>query len=96
MANSRYRGLVFSGDAKAVAAGAAHSMVLKKDGSVWATGKNKYGQLGDGTNTNKGSLVIVITGFAKAAATLCDRLSSHCTSKIRPELCQTCLAPSEP
>ena len=35
--------------AKAVAAGGRHSMMLKQDGSVWATGYNLYGQLGDGS-----------------------------------------------
>ena len=27
-------------------------MVLQKDGSVWTTGRNSYGQLGDGTTSN--------------------------------------------
>lgn len=32
----------------AVAAGKDHSIVLKKDGTVWAWGRNTYGQLGNG------------------------------------------------
>ena len=32
---------------KAVSAGGYHSMVLKLDESVWATGSNKYGQFGN-------------------------------------------------
>lgn len=28
-------------------------MLLKKDGTVWTWGKNNYGQLGDGTNTDR-------------------------------------------
>ena len=39
--------------AQAIAAGSHHSMVLKTDGSVWGTGKNYYGQLGDGTRTDR-------------------------------------------
>ena len=36
------------------------SMVLKTDGSLWATGKNQDGQLGDGTNIDKNNFVLVI------------------------------------
>ncbi|HEV2456477.1 MAG TPA: hypothetical protein VGY98_19600 [Verrucomicrobiae bacterium] len=32
----------------AVAAGFAHSLFLKSDGSLWATGQNLYGQIGNG------------------------------------------------
>ncbi len=34
---------------KAIAAGAAYSLFLKTDGSLWGMGYNGYGQLGDGT-----------------------------------------------
>ena len=37
----------------AVAGGQAHSVALKNDGTVWAWGDNEYGQLGDGTTTNR-------------------------------------------
>ena len=33
--------------------GGYHSLALKEDGTVWAWGYNYYGQLGDGTNTNR-------------------------------------------
>ena len=39
-----------------VAAGNYHTLILKKDGTVWTTGLNNYGQLGNGTNTNSSSL----------------------------------------
>ena len=46
--------MVITAGAKAVAAGAFHSMVIKEDGSVWATGSNEYGQLGvNGTKSAK-------------------------------------------
>ena len=45
-------------DAQAIATGNAHSMVLKTDGTVWATGWNDYGQLGDGKRINKGDLFV--------------------------------------
>jgi alpha-tubulin suppressor-like RCC1 family protein len=35
------------GDVKAISCGAGHSLVLKTDGTVWATGYNYYGQLGN-------------------------------------------------
>ena len=43
----------------AVAAGYAHSIAVKSDGSVWAWGSNDSGQLGDGTRTNRSSPVQV-------------------------------------
>ena len=46
-------------DIKAIAAGDHHSMVLKTYGSVWVTGSNLYGQLGDESNDNKNKLVPV-------------------------------------
>jgi alpha-tubulin suppressor-like RCC1 family protein/uncharacterized protein YkwD/thiol-disulfide isomerase/thioredoxin/plastocyanin/uncharacterized membrane protein YphA (DoxX/SURF4 family) len=48
------------GDVTAISAGAYHSLALKSDGSVWATGHNYYGELGDGTNTYRYSPVQVI------------------------------------
>ena len=37
----------------AIAAGSSHTVYLKSDWSVWATGRNHYGQLGDGTTTQR-------------------------------------------
>ena len=54
--------------AKAVAGGSDHRMVLKQDGSVWTTGKNYYGQLGDGSTRNKHRFVQVVTSGAQAVA----------------------------
>lgn len=36
-----------------VEAGSYHSVVLKEDGTVWSCGRNDYGQLGDGTYTDR-------------------------------------------
>ena len=54
------------GGAVAVAAGTSHSLVLGKDGSVWATGKNNYGQLGDGTMISKKVFVKVVSSGIQA------------------------------
>ena len=42
-----------------IAAGNSHSLALKADGSVWAWGSNSYGQLGDGTMTQRNTPVQV-------------------------------------
>ena len=34
-----------------------HSLILKNDGTVWGCGYNNYGQLGNGTTTNRTTLV---------------------------------------
>ena len=47
---------------QAIAAGGLHSMVLKTYGTVWATGRNIYGQLGDGTKSDKLKFVKVLSG----------------------------------
>src|SRR5919199_510546 len=44
---------------KAIAASDEHNLALKEDGTVWAWGKNNYGQLGDGTTTNRNTPVQV-------------------------------------
>ena len=51
---------VTSSGMQAVAAGGWHSMVLSKDGIVWATGTNAYGQLGDGSMIAKNIYVRVL------------------------------------
>lgn len=43
----------------AIASGSVHSLALKSDGTVWAWGWNDYGQLGDGTATQRTSPVAV-------------------------------------
>ena len=43
-----------------IAAGGAHTIALKSDGTLWAWGWNAYGQLGDGTNTDRWSPVQII------------------------------------
>jgi alpha-tubulin suppressor-like RCC1 family protein len=40
-------------DVQAIAAGAWHGLALKRDGTVWAWGRNLSRQLGDGTTTDR-------------------------------------------
>ena len=61
--------VIFS-DAAAIAAGYDHDhgMVLKQDGSVWATGRSDFGQLGNGLVSPGSTLVKVISSATKAVA----------------------------
>ncbi|WP_295442300.1 CARDB domain-containing protein [uncultured Thiodictyon sp.] len=54
-------------DVQRIAAGYRHSLAIRADGSLWAWGYNGYGQLGDGTGTNRLSPVQVLTGTAAVA-----------------------------
>ena len=60
--------LMFSSRAKAVTTGGHHSMVLTHDGRVWATGWNKYGQLGFGSNIGITKFRQVFSGKVEAVA----------------------------
>jgi alpha-tubulin suppressor-like RCC1 family protein len=46
-----------------VSVGGKHSVAIKTDGSLWAWGSNQYGQLGDGTNTNRFFPVQISTSY---------------------------------
>jgi alpha-tubulin suppressor-like RCC1 family protein len=39
--------------------GSQHAVALKKDGSLWAWGKNEYGSLGDGTEIDKNAPICI-------------------------------------
>lgn len=53
-----------------LAGGEDHSVAVKSDGTVWASGINNYGQLGNGTTTNSTSPVQVknLTGVTQISA----------------------------
>lgn len=59
-------GFVITG-AAAVSAGTLHSLVLRSDGMVFAVGANSFGQLGDGTNTDR-ARAIAVPGLANVTA----------------------------
>jgi alpha-tubulin suppressor-like RCC1 family protein len=46
-------------DVTAISLGFTHGLALKRDGTVWAWGRNFAGQLGDGTTTNRFNAVKV-------------------------------------
>lgn len=51
-----------------LAAGEAHALWLKKDGTLWAAGSNAYGQLGDGTHTDRAVPVQIASCVSAVAA----------------------------
>jgi len=51
-----------------IAAGGYNTMVLQWDGTLWATGENTHGQLGDGTTTNLSRFKQVFSGVAAVDA----------------------------
>ena len=42
---------------QAISAGGYHALVLTREGTVWGAGYNRYGQLGDGTTTDRNTFV---------------------------------------
>lgn len=48
------------------ATGAFHCMAVKNDGTIWAWGRNTYGNLSDGTTTQR-SIPVLMTGITDAA-----------------------------
>ena len=53
---------------KDVSAGGNHSFILKTDNTLWATGDNFLGQLGDGTNTDRKSPVKIMENVKDVSA----------------------------
>jgi sugar lactone lactonase YvrE len=46
---------------RTIAGGFYHSLALKNDDTLWAWGKNEFGELGDGTTTNRSTPVRVLS-----------------------------------
>jgi alpha-tubulin suppressor-like RCC1 family protein len=53
--------------ATSVSAGGKHALARRSDGTVWAWGRNNFGQIGDGTNTNR-NVPVDVSGLGGVAA----------------------------
>lgn len=51
-----------------VSVGRWHYLIIKNDGSLWASGDNSYGQLGDGTTTSRTEPVKIMDNVISASA----------------------------
>ena len=71
---------------KAIAAGSHHSLALLEDGTVWAWGYNGYGQLGDGTKTDR-HRPVQVPDFGGVKAIAAGRLQgiSHNSFALRED-----------
>ena len=56
-----------AGTANAIAAGADHSFILRNNGALYASGRNQFGQLGDGGVASRTVFSQVATGITRAA-----------------------------
>ncbi|MDQ0114055.1 RCC1 domain-containing protein [Paenibacillus harenae] len=50
-----------------IAEGFEHSLAVKSDGTVWAWGENRFGQLGDGSTTDSRYTPVKVQGFVEAS-----------------------------
>ena len=58
-------------DLKIISAGTYHTVIEKKDGTVWVAGNNDYGQLGLGDNTDRNIFVQLSSVFNNSKKIVC-------------------------
>ena len=58
-----------------------HTVALKTDGTVWAWGYNGWGQLGDGTTTNK-TTPVQVSGLSGVIAIAAE---GNCTAALKSD-----------
>ena len=67
-ATSVYANVNYRNESQRLAAGLDFNLVIKNDGTLWAWGRNNYGQLGDGTTVDRHTPIKVGSGFKAVAA----------------------------
>ena len=68
--------ILLNGTPIQLASGQYHSLALSSDGTVWACGYNIYGQVGDGTTTNR-STAVQVSGLSNIIAIGASLYSSY-------------------
>ena len=68
-------------DVVAIAAGSEHSLAVKSDGTVWAWGNNRGGQLGDGTSGNYRTTPVQVVGLTGVVGISAGGWSSWAVNK---------------
>jgi len=58
---------LYANNIKMISAGGYHSLILKNDGSLYSVGRNNYGQLGDGTTTQRTTPVKIMDSVSSIA-----------------------------
>ncbi|MDR0974442.1 MAG: hypothetical protein LBL80_01985 [Ruminococcus sp.] len=61
-------GEIIMSDTVSVSAGMLHSLAVKSDGTLWAWGENRFGQLGDGSRQTRKTPVFIMNDVLFAAA----------------------------
>lgn len=79
LAGADYTSVATNRDSGFFEFGVAHALAIRKDGSLWGWGSNRYGQLGDGTKTQRDLPVQVGTGYVAIST------SSHHTIGIKSD-----------
>jgi len=60
-----------------IAAGAGHTCAIAKDGTLWCWGRNRYGELGDGTMSDR-TLPVRVKAFGSTVAAVTARYYHTC------------------
>jgi alpha-tubulin suppressor-like RCC1 family protein len=72
---AHYREIRFARGKRRIAAGDHHFLALRTDGTLWAAGENRLGQIGDGTTNNHVLPVLIAPDFRWVAVAASEQRS---------------------
>jgi len=58
-----------------ISVGNSYTMAIKIDGSLWAWGRNEYGQLGDGTTEDKHTPIKIMNEVSHVSVSFCNTMA---------------------